>query len=144
MKKSLISAIRVLACSMLLLAGAFWADAAVAQPFATTVQLPIVRVTRINTAVSVPDGGTINLSGGGRSIDGYRRQRYGGGNRSYGSGRGRTSSTLSARIIRLRELEEGMLRQHGAGFVPGHQPVPVNAAVAAKAAFITRHITRSR
>lgn len=45
------------------------------QPIATTIQLPSVRVFQINTAVSVPDGGSMLLGGVSRS--GYGSSSFG-------------------------------------------------------------------
>lgn len=110
-----------------------------------TVQLPVFRTFGVRTAVSVPDGGTINLGGVGRSS--YGQSNQSGFGRLPSSNRFRNNSpsgaALSVRIIRLKELERQMLADHAAGR-PQPDDVRVNGsrAVQAKADFISRHVGR--
>jgi len=119
-------------------------DCAIAQA-GVTVQLPVFRTTGVRTAVSIPDGGTINLGGVGRSIYGQSSQsgfgRFPGSNR-FGS-RSPSRSSLSAKIIRLKEIERQMLADHAARRPqPGDVLLNGSRAVQAKADFITRNVGR--
>ena len=112
---------------------------------AQTVQLPVFRTFGVRTAASVPDGGTINLGGVGRSRYGQSSQsgfgRSGGRNRFGGSSP--TSSSLTAKVIRLREYERQMRADLAAGrSQPG--PIQINGshAVQAQADFISRNVDR--
>ena len=109
-----------------------------------TVQLPVFRTTGVSTVVSVPDGGTINLSGGGGSRFGQSSQSGFGrfpSNR-FGS-RAPSRTTLSAKIIRLKEIEQQILADHKARRVqPGAVHVNGSHAVQAQADFITRNVGR--
>jgi hypothetical protein len=93
----------------------------------------------------VPDGGTINLGGVGRSSFGRSGQsgfgRLPGGARLGGHSSSRSS--LSAKIIRLKELEQQILADHAANRIPPSQ-VEINGshAVQEKADFISRHVGR--
>lgn len=74
------------------------ADQASAQFANTTLQLPTLRFTQFNSAVSVPDGGTARLGGITRS------QSFPGG-RSYTAGR----AQVTAHVLIMSELEQEML-----------------------------------
>ena len=110
-----------------------------------TVQLPVFRTTGVSTVVSVPDGGTINLSGGGGSSFGQSSQsgfgRFPSSNR-FGS-RNPSRTSLSAKIIRLKEIEQQIIADHKARRVqPGAVHVNGSHAVQAQADFITRNVGR--
>lgn len=110
-----------------------------------TVQLPVFQIHSISTAVSVPDGGTISLGGVGRSNYGRSSQSGFGRQPSrnrFGS-RSPAGATLSAKIIRLKELEQQMLADHAARRSPPSR-VEINGshAVQAQADFISRHVGR--
>ncbi len=112
---------------------------------AQTVQLPVFRTFGVRTVVSVPDGGTINLSGVGRSSFGQSTQSgfgsFPGGNR-FGS-RSPSRSSLSAKVIRLKEFEQQVLADYKARRSPPSR-VEINGshAVQAQADFISRHVGR--
>ena len=115
---------------------------ATAQNVNTTIQLPVIRYSSVRTVVSVPDGGTINLSGGSSSFSGQRRFGRLPGN-SFGRGGTASGSSLSAHIIALREMERDMLQHHRAArSQTGGVDVNGPAAVRAKADFLTRNIGR--
>ena len=117
-----------------------------ARAVAQTVQLPVIGVRGVRTAVFVPDGGTINLGGVGRSSYGQSRQsgfgRFPSSNR-FGAGGPRSGASLSAKIIRLKDLERRMLADHAARR-PQAGDVHLNGshAVQAKADFISRNVGR--
>ena len=121
------------------------------RPTNTRVQLPVVRVFNVRTAVSVPDGGTISLGGVSRHAEGTSSRGIPGlrgplfQNRSRGSQTGRSFSTAHARIIINREIEQAVLaeanyrdRLRAASDPNGSR------AVQAKADFISQNIGRSR
>lgn len=109
-----------------------------------TVQLPVFRTTGVSTVVSVPDGGTLNLSGGGSSFGQSNRSGFGrfpSSNRSRGGSNSRRS--LSANIIRLKELEQQIIADYKARRVqPGAVHLNGSHAVQTQADFITRNIGR--
>ena len=87
------------------------------QQLGLTVQLPTVRNFSVQTAVSVPDGGTVSLGGISRSAEGrvsngipgfsgrpFRNDAIG---RSTNSGR----ATVKTRVIVQSELEEDLLAE---------------------------------
>ena len=125
---------------------AFAAELAQAQ----IVMLPTIRVFRINTAVSVPDGGSISLGG----VNGYREQSISRGsglpgplfnNRGISKQTSASNAAVSANVIVMSEYEEAVLaearRRRRASQTPNPNGSP---AVQAKADFITRNIGRSR
>jgi len=123
-------------------------DSAIAQTGqapGVTLQLPVIRFSSVSTAVSVPDGGTINLSGGGGSSFGQSSQSGFGPLRNsnrFGS-RSPSGSSLSAKIIRLKEIEQQILADHAARrSPPGRVHINGSHAVQSKADFISRNVGR--
>jgi hypothetical protein len=121
-------------------------DSTLAQGGAT-VQLPVIGFRSVRTAVSVPDGGTINLSGGGGSR--YTQSQWSSlgrlpKNNRYRNGAGATSGTsLSAKIVRLKDFERQMMEDHAAGrSQPGDVRINGSLAVQAKADLISRNVGR--
>ena len=114
------------------------------QTAGVTVQLPVIQTRSVSTVVSVPDGGTINLSGGSSSFRQSSRSGFGRFSNSNRFGGGpRTGTSVSARIIQLRELEQEMLADHlAARSQTGGVQVNGTKAVQAKADFITRNVGR--
>lgn len=122
---------------------------------AQVVQLPSVGFFNVRTAVSVPDGGSIQIGGvnrhssgrigrgvpGLRSVPGVGRLT---GNQAIGSSSGSGKATVRPRLIIMSEMEEELIaeaarrsRQAAANDPNG------SAAVQQKADFITRNIGRS-
>ena len=121
------------------------------RPVSTTVQLPVVRVFNIRTAVSVPDGGTMSLGG----VSSYSSGRTSRGvpglrgplsqNRAAGYTARGSRSGVKVRIISNREIEEDLMMK-GRAQAAIHEWVDPNGApdVQAKADFISRNIGRSK
>ena len=132
--------IRIAIVGVFMFSATVCASATAQQNVNTTIQLPVFRTSGVRTVVSVPDGGTLNLSGGSSSFGGQRRfGRLSG--RSLGAGRTTGGTSASAHIIRLREVEGKLLRdQRVARFQTGGVDVNGTDAVKAKADFLTRHI----
>ena len=92
------------------------------QVAAQTVQLPTFQRFRVNTTVSVPDGGSVSLGGVYRSRSGSATNSlpfFGGipvanrlfQNRAIGRQDRFSRAYVSAKIIDLREMDEAVLRQ---------------------------------
>ncbi|MEL7496187.1 MAG: hypothetical protein AAFN77_01165 [Planctomycetota bacterium] len=85
--------------------------------FGVTVQLPTIRTFSIQTAVSVPDGGTVSLGGVSRSSEGRVSSGVPGlpgrpfRNSAIGRSTGSSRATVTTKIISQRELEEDLLAQ---------------------------------
>ncbi len=107
-----------------------------------TVQLPVFRTHSVRTVVSIPDGGTLNLSGGGGA--GYGRARRGRfpGHRSGSNGAtARTEATV--RLIRQKEFERAWLANRPiVESETGGVEVDGSAATQAKADFLSRNVGR--
>ncbi len=112
----------------------FWADQALAQFINTTVQVPTLRVTQFNTAVSVPDGGTARLGGIARS-------------QSFPGGRSSTAGNalVTAHVLVMSELEQEMLANARPALLQSkfnQQQLNGSARTQAQADFITDNINR--
>ena len=110
-----------------------------------TVQLPGIGFRGVRTAASAPDGETTNLGGVSRSRFGQSSQsgvgRFPIRNR-FGS-RSSSSSSLAAKIIRVKELEQQMLADHAVRKLEmGQVRINGSHAVESKADFITRNVGR--
>ena len=125
-----------------------------------TVQLPVLRVFSVNTAVSVPDGGSAFLGGNTRAYQ--RSQSRGlpltGGfaqPRSFESGTQTTSGRVFARIIDLEAMDRSLLAQASAEYRKADDPrlaqtqatrtqlARTQLARTRRAQFLTAHIARS-
>ena len=83
---------------------------ALAQQRGLRVQLPTVRQFSVNTVVSVPDGGTMILSGGSASASGVRSRGFGPfNNRSRGYRTSRGQASVTAHVLSNREINEDIL-----------------------------------
>ena len=118
-----------------------------------TVQLPTVVVFDVQTTVIVPDGGTMLLGSIGRSAMGESLRGVpilgnvpGAGrlfrNRGIGSEASARTATVSAEIIRMRELEpeilaEGNRRLKASSYMP-------DANTQRRAEFLTRNIGQTQ
>lgn len=106
--------IRVLVLAGLLGSLSFWLEPSTAQQPGIAVQLPTTSVFSINTAVSVPDGGSISL--GGNSGGSWSRSRSGSpfrpfGNQAWGGSQFASNASLKVQIISLAEMEAELLSQ---------------------------------
>ena len=128
---------------------AFIPEIAQAQ-FFQVVQLPTIRTFRVNTAVSVPDGGTISL--GGVTSNGQQSIRRGSGlpgplfnNRGISRNTNSSKATASAEVIVMSEYEQAVLAEVKRRRLAAQKSNPNGSpAIQAKADFITRNIGRSR
>lgn len=117
-----------------LIAAATSAEQAFSQFANTTVQLPTFRVTQFNTAVSVPDGGTMRLGGVSRG-------------HSFPGGRSTTAGNalVTAHILIMSELEQEMLANARPAILKSNfaqQQLNGNARTQAQADFISDNINR--
>ena len=115
------------------------------------VQLPVVSVFNVRTAVSVPDGGTMSLGGVSRYSSGRSSRGIPGlggplfQNRGTGYSAGSSRATVKATIISNREIGEDLLAEGNRRALVRERFDPNgNYAVQAKADFISRNIGRSR
>lgn len=77
---------------------------------ATTVQLPTVSQFTVQTTVSVPDGGMMNLGGISRGAEGSVSRGFGPlRNRAFGSSRMASGVSISTRIIDHAEIDRAIL-----------------------------------
>ena len=120
-------------------------------PLGTTIQLPVVRVFNVRTAVSVPDGGTMSLGGvssfssgrNSRGVPGLRGPLFRSRTTGY-SARGR-NAFVTARIISNREISEDLMAEAQRRAAIDECVDPNGTpAIQAKADFISRNIGRSR
>ena len=121
---------------------ALWADQALAQLANTTLQLPTFRVTQFNTAVSVPDGGTISLGGNVRGSSFSNRSR---GGFNIGGSSGGGSAQVTAHVLIMSELEQEMLNNSRPAIRQSkftQQQINGNLQTQSKADFITDNINR--
>ena len=110
------------------------------QPLSTTVQLPTVSRFSINTVVSVPDGGTMNLGGGISSSASSVRRR---GSRSSGRSVSAPGVSVSADLIIGAEVEAELHRRGRLALYHNARPdIHGTIAEQAKASFIARNLSR--
>ena len=122
---------------------------------AQVVQLPSVGFFNVRTAVSVPDGGSMQIGGvnrhasgrisrgvpGMRSVPGVGRLN---GNQAIGSSSSSAKSTVRPRLIIMSELEADIMAQAARNKRQAAANDPNGSeAVQKKADFITRNIGRS-
>ena len=121
------------------------------RPVNLTVQRPVVRNFSVRTVVSVPDGGTISLSGGSnfssgqtsRGIPGFRGPLF--RSRSSGYSAAASGASLKASIISTREIDEDLSAEgRRRGSLRVTTDLNGSRAVQSKADFITRNIGRKR
>lgn len=125
---------RTILFGLAIMAAGTTAEQAFAQFGNTTLQLPTLRVTQFNTAVSVPDGGTIGLGGVGSS-------------RSFPGGRSTTagSAQVTAHVLIMKELEQEMLSAARPAILKSHfaqQRLNGSAQIQARADFLSGNINR--
>ena len=119
---------------------------------AQTVQLPTIDVFTIQTSVMVPDGGTMLLGTIGRSSMGETMRGVpllgnipGAGrlfrNRGIGQETSAGTATVSAQILSMREMEEGVLAEGNRRLQSA--PFAADANTQRRAEFLSRNIGRS-
>ncbi len=121
------------------------------RPVGIPVQLPVVSVFNIETAVSVPDGGTMSLGGVSRYSSGRSSRGIPGvggplfQNRGMGYSSGGSHAVVTATIFSNNEIGEALLTEgdRRARIRECYDPNGT-LAVQAKADFISRNIGRSR
>jgi hypothetical protein len=117
---------------------------------ATTVQLPTVSQFTVQTTVSVPDGGTMNLGSISRGAEGSLTRGFGPlRNRALGGSRTASGVSISARIIDHAEIDRAILAAAAAkrtaahpatataktlSLAIGHSPAPTSVAAIRAAA----------
>lgn len=122
-------------------------------PTGITVQQPVVSVFGVNTAVSVPDGGTISLGGISNSASGsvrrglpltgapYLNRAF--NNRAIGLEHGASTAQLSVKVLIMQELEAQVVAE-GLQRIAAREAVQKNpngsAETQRKADFISRNI----
>jgi hypothetical protein len=122
-------------------------------PTGITVQQPVVSVFGVNTAVSVPDGGTISLGGISNSAYGsvrrglpmtgapYLNRAF--NNRAIGIEHGASTAQLSVKVLIMEELEAQVVAE-GMQRIAARETVQKNpngsAETQRKADFISRNI----
>jgi hypothetical protein len=136
---------------VLLSTGTSFAQNGFGRPTNISVQLPVVSIFNVRTAVSVPDGGTMSLGGVSRYSSGRRSSGVPGlggrlfQNRGIGYSAGASRATVSATIISNREIGEDLLAEGNRRALVRERFDPNGPrAVQAKADFISRNIGRSR
>ena len=136
---------------VLLSAGTSFAQNGFGRPTNISVQLPVVSIFNVRTAVSVPDGGTMSLGGVSRYSSGRRTSGVPGlggplfQNRGTGFSAGGSRATVTATIISNREIGEDLLAAGNRRARVRERYNPNGSyAVQAKADFISRNIGRSR
>jgi hypothetical protein len=119
---------------------------------AQTIQLPVFSNFSYSGAVRVPDGGGIwaggikshsegSTSRGVPLVGGIPGVNRGFQNRGIGRETGSSGISFHPQVLIMSELEEDHLAR--AGYGPDGRRAGANDAVAAKAAFLTRHMGRS-
>ncbi len=119
---------------------------------AQTVQLPVFSNFSWSGAVSVPDGGGIQVGGiktlsegstsrGAPLLGGIPGINRGFQNRGIGRETGSSGISIHPQVLVMSELEEDHLAR--AGYGPDGQRNGANDAVAAKAAFLTKHMGKN-
>ncbi len=116
----------------------------------TTVQLPSVSQFRVNTVVSVPDGGMIHLGGINRGASGIRSSSVpmlGVGplfqNRAFGGSYSAGNATLHARIFLTSEVDAAVMAEAERRILARRSIDPNGSPdVQQKADFISRNIGR--
>jgi hypothetical protein len=129
------------------------AHAQLGQPTGITVQQPVVSFFGVNTAVSIPDGGTISLGGISNSAFGSTRRglpltgapyfNRAFGNRAIGLEQGASSAQLSVKVLIMEELEAEVVAK-GQQRMAAREAIVKNpngsAETQKKADFISRNI----
>lgn len=115
------------------------------------VQLPSVNQFRLNTVVSVPDGGMIHLGGFNRGASGFHSSGLpvpGAGplfqNRAYGSSFSSGSATLHVRVFLTSEMDADVMAEAERRIIQARKSIDPNGSphVQRKADFISRNIGR--
>jgi len=120
------------------------------QPAGIPVQLPVVNRFSINTAVMVPDGGTMSLGGISRSAEGSISQGVPGipgplsrpfSNRARGTSTSISKASVTVQILSSREMSEDVLAAARAARPANYEEIQARER---KADFLTRNIGRNR
>lgn len=118
---------------------------------AQIVQLPTVRVFRVNTTVSVPDGGSIRLGSTNRHREQSIRRGVSGlpgplfNNRGVSRDTNASRATVSAKLIIMSEYEQEVLAEARKRRLTAQASDPNGSPeVQAQADFISQNIGRTR
>jgi len=142
---------RILSCSLAMVCGSLLIAFGEREGDAQVIQLPVIRVFRINSAVKVPDGGFMHLGGTARSASGSTTGGVPGlsnipganrlfKNRAIGREHSAANAGVTARIISLEELEQQVLAE-------GERRLKRDAEqerIERKARFIEKHVGRRK
>jgi hypothetical protein len=116
-----------------------------------TVQLPIMSVFNIRTAVMVPDGGSIAIGGNTTGAFSSTRRGVPGlmgrglGNRAIGSSLGSSQQVVTVKVLDLKEMEQAVIAEGERRLIERSATNPNgNAETQSRAQFMSQNIGRNK